>query len=100
MYLYLAGPISGKNQKEMYQNLERFAEKARELRSLGLKIFSPAESEPPNKKWEWYLASDIDTIYKEKFDGIYLMQGWKESPGAKLEREVALNLGLKIIEES
>lgn len=102
MRIYLAGPISADQQRTEYMHREHFTEKCNELRALGHTVYNPAENEPPNKTWEWYLAYDIDWIYKHhtELDAIYLMSLWKNSRGAKLEKEVGINLGLTIIEES
>ena len=100
MNLYLSGPLSAKTDKLLKKNIEVFVRKAHELRELGHTVFSPPENEPPNKSWEWYLARDVDVLYKERFDAIYLMKGWEDSLGARFEKQTAINLKLKIIYEA
>lgn len=99
MKIYISGSISAKTNKEVEKNLQRFIDKKEELTQLGIDAYNPAEGEPANKEWEYYLARDIDVLYKRDFDAIYMMKGWEKSLGARLEKEVALNLRLKIIYE-
>ena len=111
MNLYLSGPLSAKTDKLLKENIEVFARKAYELRELGHTVFNPTENEPPNKSWEWYMARDVDVLYKgihkqllwfkfrRKFNAIYMMKGWEDSLGARFEKQVAILLKLKIIYE-
>lgn len=98
--IYLSGKITDKNPAKEKANTQRFKAKAEELRLLGLQVFNPAEYEADGWKWENYLAKDIDWIYRNKPDTIYLMKGWEKSLGARLEKEVAGHLGMKIIKEA
>ena len=100
MNIYLSGPLSAKTIKLLKENIGVFVRKTHELRELGHTVFSPPENEPLNKSWEWYMARDVDVLYKEKFDAIYLMNGWEDSLGARFEKQVAINLKLKIIYEA
>jgi hypothetical protein len=97
--IYLSGKITDKSLEKTQSNILRFYEKARELEDLGHKVFNPADHETPNMEWEQYLAEDLCWIYKNKPDTMYMMSNWKNSLGARLEREVAIRLGMRIIYE-
>jgi len=97
--IYLSGSITDWTKRRESKNKDRFSRKAQELRDLGLEVYNPPEDEPEDHDWSWYLAYDIDWIYKNKPKILYLMSGWQKSRGAKLELEVALRLGMKIVYE-
>ena len=98
--IYLSGKITDKNPAKEKANIQRFKAKAGELRLLGLQVFNPAEYEAKNFKWEDYLAKDIDWIYRKNPDTIYLMKGWENSLGARLEKAVAEHKCMQIIYEA
>lgn len=96
---YLAGKISDPNPLEQQKNIDRFHSKAQELEYEGMMIYNPVADEPEGKSWEYYLANDIAWIHQNKPHGIFLMKGWEESLGARLEHETALSLGMEVIFE-
>jgi len=102
MKVYLAGPMSGKEDF----NFPAFFEAAKKLRKRGHKVFNPAEEDL--KEWK-----DLETIKKkanyrtclkkdlswicDRADAIALLPGWKKSKGVKVEKALADALGLKVI---
>ena len=97
--IYLAGPITARTKYGWLKNLRRFTEKAHELRSMGFTVYSPPESEPPSRKWEYYIAKDLTWMIENKPKAIYLMRGWRKSSGARLEQAMAKRLKMEIIYE-
>lgn len=91
--IYISGKITDDNPVIMQANLDRFHEKAKELKALGLTVFNPADWETDGKSWEWYLARDVRWIIENK-PSFYFMKGWQESRGARLEHELAVQLKL------
>lgn len=47
--------------------------------------------------WEAYMR--VDLLAMLRCDAIYMLKGWNASPGACLERHIALKLGMEIIYE-
>lgn len=89
--VYLSGPITGRDEKE-YKNDFNSAELW--LTGLGYDVVNPV-SEGIVKGWEWsdYMRRDIKLLCD--CDYIYLLDGWKGSGGACLEKHIADNLGIK-----
>lgn len=101
---YLAGPMSNIPQF----NYPRFFELARILREEGFTIVSPAELDSPEtvkaamaspdgslgsgvvngETWGDFLARDVKLV-ADDVDGVFVMEGWESSKGAKLELFVA-----------
>lgn len=89
--IYIAGPMSGIHQ----MNFPAFHAAAADLRAIGHTAINPAEINPDHKmSWEDCMRSDIAALVT--CDAIYLLPGWEESRGAKLEHHIAERLGLTI----
>jgi len=101
--IYIAGPISGVPDFE-----DRFDVTAEMLRELGYDVVNPIDiarricsalGDCPfdNVPYQTYLKADIgELIY---CNTIYMLKGWENSKGAKLEHEIAQALGIYIIYE-
>jgi hypothetical protein len=92
---YISGPISSDDPEIQKKNLARFYEVERILSDRGDKCFNPARLEEDHRSWEYYLARDLTWIIRS-YPDMYMMKGWQNSRGARLEHEVALYLNLKI----
>lgn len=97
--IYISGPITG---IEDYR--ERFARAANRLISGGYEIVNPVEigndlSLRLDREPSYCEYMDEDIKYLNKCDAIYLLFGWRDSKGAKMELRRALELDLKIMEE-
>jgi len=92
--IYIAGAISDTNPEQEIANKLRFFKKAQELRELMGKgtVYNPAEDEEGDETWEFYLAKDLHVIFSGRITGAYMMVGWEDSLGAKLEHESFLIL--------
>lgn len=101
MKLYLAGPMRG------LPDLNRplFHRVAAALRAMGHEIFSPGETAPPSEEINvatggtdlhpraFWLRLDINYIAGSA-EGIALLPGWENSPGASLEMLICQELEL------
>lgn len=94
--IYLSGPVSGTNDAR-----ERFHMAENRLKRRGHKnIINPVEfcsSLPKDTKYEDYLL--IGMALMHQCDTVYMMLGWKDSPGANAERKEAIENGKNIIYE-
>jgi len=104
--VYVAGPMTGIPQF----NFPAFDSAARDLRSTGLDVVSPAELDDPvdraaalqspdgsalsygtgvKKTWGEFLARDVKLLADGGIEGVYVLPGWRKSKGARLETFVA-----------
>lgn len=91
MNIYLSGSISNDPNFK-----EKFVLKAEELTSKGHNVYNPAQH-PPMFTWEQFMQLDLTAL--SFCDAIYLMNGWEQSKGAKIEHDAAKKLKLKIFYE-
>lgn len=94
MRVYISGPITGTDD---YQ--ERFKKAEEYLRRQGYEVINPARvnGQMPELKWEEYMNMSMTML--SLCDMIFMLRGWKESQGAKLEHEYASNGSIHTIYE-
>ena len=88
--IYIAGKISGQNEKQVREKFERAAS---ELQGEGNVILSRVNNKADN--WKNTVRNSIKAMLD--CDEIHLLPGWQESRGAQLERDIALRLGMNIV---
>jgi hypothetical protein len=89
--IYISGKITGTS-----DYMDRFAKAEKALRAKGWEVVNPAkENLPKNLPWEEYMKHDVKLL--AGCDAIYMLDGWRQSRGACLERELALNLKLEVL---
>ena len=68
------------------------------LKIAGFQPVNPAEEQlPDGATWADHMRHDIKLLCD--CDGIYMLNGWRESAGAKIEHKLARDLGIEIIYE-
>ena len=92
MNIYLSGPMTGIDGL----NFRAFFEAEERLRCEGHTPINPARL-PAGLSYQEYIDTDLETI-AIMADAILMLPGWQSSKGAKLERELAVKLNLKIME--
>ena len=95
MKVYISGKISG---TDLTHTRKRFSDVADKLQSLGHEVTNPlcnglSETDP----WEAHIAKDIANLLQ--CEGIYMLQGWEKSKGARIEQAIAKELELLIMYE-
>lgn len=95
MKIYLSGPMTGLADF----NKPAFDEAARFYRAFDFEVVNPAEVELPEGEASWvnYMRADIKLLVD--CQGVVMLAGWEASAGAKLERDIALGLGLQVTED-
>ena len=95
MKIYLSGRITGAADYRL-----RFSAAEKLLRSKGFDVINPAavaDMLPRETEYMEYL--DIGLRMMKSCDAVYLMEGWKDSKGARLEKAYAECMGLHVIHE-
>ena len=95
MKIYLSGKISG---TDLSHTRKRFSDVADKLQALGHEVTNPlcnglSEAAP----WEEHIAKDIINLID--CEGIYMLQGWEDSQGARIEYAIAKEIELKVMYE-
>jgi hypothetical protein len=88
--VYLSGPITGRDEKK-YMNDFNSAELW--LTGLGYDVVNPVSyTSDPNWSWEDYMRRDIKLLLD--CDYIYLLDNWEYSKGARVEYNIACDVGI------
>lgn len=95
MKVYISGKITGLHPRE-YRG--KFKAAAFKLREQGHSVVDPSRLDVFELTYAQYMA--IDTTILSFCDAIYMLDNWQDSNGAKLEKEYAESLGLKVMYES
>lgn len=91
MKLYVAGPMTGLPDL----NFPAFHGAALALRAAGHEVENPAEINPdPKAKWTECMFADLKAL--NDCDGIVMLPGWEQSPGAQIERLWAVRTGKSV----
>jgi hypothetical protein len=95
MKIYISGKISGTN---LTETRARFAAVAKAAKRLGYEPVNPLENGlTEHDSWEAHMLKDIADLLQCK--AIYMLQGWQESKGARIEYCIATELELHIMYE-
>ena len=90
--IYIAGPMTGLPEF----NYPAFNRAATALRAKGYHVENPADNPvPPCGTWKGYMRMAIAQLVT--CDTVVLLPGWRESKGAKVEHQLALDLDLDVL---
>lgn len=93
MRIYIAGPISGieDDNRRAFSRAEDFLLQASHTPINPHKVCEPTDD------YDTCMRKDLQAL--ATCQGIYLLQGWEQSPGALIELERARDLGLEVAYE-
>jgi hypothetical protein len=103
--IYVAGPLSAANADGIRENVRIASTFAAELQALGHRTFTPhlesghhCTTTPTDAEYvRW--VEDFDYGWIRVCDALFLIPGWEQSKGSRMEREYAEALKLWIFEE-
>lgn len=91
--VYISGPITGID----FGNRFAFMAARCGLELCGYEVVDPSEVQLSDAAtWADYMKADLKLLLD--CDYIYMLEGWENSKGARLERELAENLGIEEID--
>jgi hypothetical protein len=92
MTIYISGPMTGYPEF----NYPAFHNAEQHLREIGYTVISPHELEPAEKTWEAFMRVDIKALMD--CHKVVTLPGWENSRGARIEVNLAKELGMKVVE--
>jgi hypothetical protein len=96
MWIYICGPMSGLSDL----NFPAFDKARDKLTAEGHRVVSPADLERERDSFSYEEALQDDFRHLIECDAIYILRGWRQSRGARVEKAIAEVLGMKIIYQS
>lgn len=93
--IYIAGKIGDLPEAEYKANFEKAKQ---EVRSMGFEPVSPVDL-PHNhgRTWNEYMREDLIAMLGCEY--VYCLRNWRKSPGAIVEINTALSVGINIIHQ-
>ena len=106
MKIYISGPITKNG-----SCVEDFSSASKLLKDKGYDVVDPMKICAPDKlmfshqreeaesrgTWNYYMREAIKDLMKS--DSIYMLHGWSDSDGARLEKYIAEHLGMLVLFE-
>ena len=97
--IYISGPITG---LERHVYLKNFDDAELKLRAMGYKVINPTKVLPSRFLWIYKIIGYKLTLLYDIWhllncDGIYMIDGWQWSKGARLERAIAQLFNIELI---
>ena len=90
MKIYIAGKITDNS-----NYIDQFKKAEDELRKQGYEVINPVKEE--GLEYKWYIDEGLKQLMQ--CEAIYMLNNWKRSNGACLERKYAETVGLRVIEQ-
>lgn len=92
MRIYISEQITG---LPINEATEKFLTAEKELKRQGFTPVNPMKVSPyeANKTWKQYMMDDIDVLFD--CHAIYMLNNWQKSKGARIEFQIAKELGLE-----
>ena len=96
--IYISGQISGIEPEDA---ISTFNKMEKTLRAQGYSVANPTRlgiEDVSGRGWDYYMKEGIKLLMD--CDGIYMLQSWTKSRGARIEWKLAYDLGMTIYLES
>ena len=90
--VYVAGKVSGLSNDDVKQKFDRITD---ELSDLGYTVLKPVSVMDHSRPWKDCMRTDINKMLQ--CDEVHLLPCWTDSYGARLERDIALRMGINVV---
>lgn len=91
--VYISGPIA---HYDINERKEAFRNAAKKLRKMGYLPINPMDNGLPQPgDWRQHMRTDIANLLRCQY--IYFLPEWQFSKGCRLELDVAMSCGLKVL---
>lgn len=95
MKIYISGKITDLPTEEC---TAKFEQAERQIEAFGHEPVNPLKNGlPAGSTWEEHMSRDIYVLLQ--CDGIYMLKGWNDSKGSRIEAYIAKEHGLEIINQ-
>lgn len=96
--VYLSGPLSAATEEGVQANKARMRAAEAALQAAGFTVVCPLDNGlPENAKWEEHMRADVRLMLADDVDTVALMDGWHDSRGARIEAQLAKDLGMRVL---
>lgn len=95
MKIMISQPMRGRSEEEIKKERETIIEKFNKLHIEVIDTLFQEEVEGYNTPALYYLSKSI--LCMGKVDAVYFAKGWETARGCKIEREIAREYGIKIL---
>ncbi len=96
--VYLSGALSAATDEGLQANKARMRAAEAALIAAGYSVVCPLDNgRPENSKWEEHMRADVRLMLADDVDTVALMDGWHDSRGARIEAQLAKDLGLRVL---
>lgn len=98
MKIMISQPMRGKTNEQIRAERERVI---KELENMSYEVVDTIISEEPPKDCDeaiFYLSKSVE--YIGKVDCVYFMEGWEYARGCKIEHQIAVEYGKKVMYEN
>lgn len=92
--IYISGKITGMPEEEAFALFEKAENK---LKNGWIPVNPMKLAHNHDRTWENFMK--IDLIHMLQCDAVYMLPNWKESRGANIEHDLALQLRMPVIYE-
>lgn len=96
MLVMISQPMNGRTNLDIKNERAEVIEKFNKLHIAVLDTVFEEEAPENCNKGAWYLAKSIDAM--SKVDAVYFMKDWQNARGCRIERQVAKEYGIKILD--
>jgi len=98
--IYVAGPYNAPTEMGIMDNIRKACEARDDLVVAGWAVVCPHANTAnmDNENPDIYYRMDVKIL--ARCDAIYMLHGWENSPGARMEHEMALEWGITVYYES
>lgn len=93
MKIYISGPIS---EKDWIDSHLAFQEASGIIARAGHTPINPRNISHWDLSWDTYMNIAMDIIRPEEVGAVYMLNGWEESRGSRIERVLALQRGIPV----